>query len=98
MLLKTVPDNIFMLFFEDNPEMRYVAHDYSDIEWRLQWTDHLWLPLLTKEPIKQYNLIVAGRLGEKCYGVDLINVDRDSPEDAIAQAKHIIKEHLKEPK
>jgi hypothetical protein len=29
MLLKKVPDNVFMLFFEDNPEMRYVAEDYE---------------------------------------------------------------------
>ena len=29
MLLKTVPDNVFMEFFSDNPEMRYVAEDYD---------------------------------------------------------------------
>jgi hypothetical protein len=29
MLLKTVPDDIFILFFEDNPNMRYVAEDYE---------------------------------------------------------------------
>ena len=32
MMLKRVPDNIFMLFFEDNPEMRYVAFDYEPID------------------------------------------------------------------
>jgi len=29
MLLKTVPHNVFMEFFSDNPEMRYVAEDYD---------------------------------------------------------------------
>jgi hypothetical protein len=29
MLLKQVPDNVFMAYFEDNPEMRWVAHDFS---------------------------------------------------------------------
>ena len=29
MLLKTVPDNVFIEFFSDNPEMRYVAEDYD---------------------------------------------------------------------
>jgi len=29
MLLKTVPDNVFIEFFADNPEMRYVAEDYD---------------------------------------------------------------------
>ena len=29
MLLKTVPDNVFIEFFSDNPEMRYVAEDYE---------------------------------------------------------------------
>jgi len=29
MLLKTVPDNVFIEFFADNPEMRYVAQDYD---------------------------------------------------------------------
>ena len=29
MLLKTVPHNVFIEFFSDNPEMRYVAEDYE---------------------------------------------------------------------
>ena len=29
MMLKKCPDNEFMAFFEDNPEMRYVAEDYE---------------------------------------------------------------------
>jgi hypothetical protein len=30
MLLKQVPDNVFIDFFEDNPEMRYVAEEYEE--------------------------------------------------------------------
>ena len=29
MLLKSVPDNVFIEFFSDNPEMRYVAEEYE---------------------------------------------------------------------
>ena len=32
MLLKTVPDNVFIEFFSDNPEMRYVAEDYEVVK------------------------------------------------------------------
>ena len=47
MLLKSVPDNIFILFFEDNPEKRYVAWDFNDDNYR-------GTPLITDQAVDTY--------------------------------------------